>query len=332
MELKKKVLIIGDTVGWAIDRLIFPISERSNNIDIAYHYTDERVKDTGYNPKEGNLTHLTVELLEKPYDLIHLNANRATWSMLGNSIVMKAIGDKEIMLTLHNERDSQTYINKEKYERIDKFIAPTRFNQKLLGKKFPKVYHIPHTIEIGEFPYLEELQGGKVGYIGRIIPHKRYKTIVEASALVNKEVQGIGYVDDGDYWNEIRGMPNQKFEIRIQQDKMAEFIQSNFNIFINISEPEIESGPLGVLECAALGIPIMTTDIGWARDNLTSKEAYFIGDQTAQDPKRLGREIERFMANDKQKESMRRNARKLVEKYNMDWYLEEHIKIYNDFR
>lgn len=320
--LNKKVLLIGDSMNWAIARLIVPLAQRGN-FDIAYHYTDGKPKQTKFDDEYH--THLTIGEFEKDYDIFHFHCLRAGISCLRNNEILKKIGGREIVFTIHTERESDLKDFIESGIKVDKVIAPTRYVFDKLKENF-RTYLVPHCIEIEKFPYIEKLEGQDVGYIGRVVRHKRYKELVDACKGKWK-VNGIGYVDDGEYWRTIDNSGNE-FNINIAQVNMNDHIKKHFKIFSCLSAPHIEVGPLPVLECAALGIPIITTPVGWALDNATASSVCMIEDSEVKN-KDLGNYIEGLMKSELGRETYRKNARKLIEKFNMDWYLSEHRKIYD---
>jgi glycosyltransferase involved in cell wall biosynthesis len=322
MDIKPKVLMIGDCLNWAIDRLVYPLVQRDSNINIVYHFTDEKPKRTGFNKDKQKK--LTIDDFDKDYDIFHFHCLRAGLVSLHTGDILKKIGNRKIVFTVHTEReeDLQLLINTD--INIDKVIAPTRYIYNKLKDKFETII-IPHCIEIEKFPYIETITGKEVGYIGRIVPHKRFKELVEA-CRDKYEVDGIGYIDDSTYWRSI--YPGGfNFSINIDQSTMVDHIKKHFKIFTCLSEPNIEAGPLPVLECAALGIPILTTDVGWAKDNLHKHQAYFINQS---DIRNLLEYIEFLFMTPNYCEEMRLKARKLVENFNMNWYLDKHREIYNE--
>ena len=323
-KMNKKILIVGDCVGWAVDRCCFPIAESSDNID--YVYTDNsdiRFKPTGYT--EPNQPKVTIPLMAEDYDIIHHHNLRALNMILHSKECLKAIGDKEVILTVHTERDEIDYKD---FKRVDKIIACTEYNYNLFKKKgFKKVYYIPHAINEKEFPYFNEYPRyeERLGFVGRVVKHKRLREIKEAADNLKCEVWATGYVSDVGYWTKFA--EGIKFHDFIHQKDLPDFMR-NFTMLLAISEPNIEVGPLPTIECASLGIPIVTTPMGWALDNLKhEKSAYFIEQK---DIGNLDKHIKRLLDNRELREKIRIGARKVIDNWRLEDYVNRHKEMYTE--
>lgn len=318
-----KTLIVADAVDWAIAKLCLPL--KKTGVDLAYHYINTR-KGTGI--EEKNPVHLTIDLL-KGYDQYHFTTVRAVDSILRNNEALDAMKDKRIIMTIHTEREEDLLLTKQKHwDRIDTYISPTRYQQNKVKKYTGKdPIYIPHAIDEKKYSFTENYprRNNIVGYIGRIMPHKHLKDIVEAS--VGLQVVGIGYVDNEghDYWHSIPKDNLEQYQ-NLSEDEKIE-IMRNFTIYASISDPHIEVGPLGVLECAALGIPIITTNVGWVRDNL--KEAsIIIPDYDNNDI--LRKDIIELIKNQNMQEMFRQYARKVIDNWTLDMYINAHKEVYAD--
>lgn len=313
-----KTLIVTDCINAAIDRLTLPLHQAGLG-DICYHYvTEEMNKKTDFNTLK-NPVHLTLDLL-KNYDQIHFNTIRAVDVILKNKEITELLKGKRLIMTIHTERESDLQLLKDKHwQRIDQFISPTRYQQEKVKEYAGKEsVYIPYAIDEKKYKFIKEPKGTAIGYIGRVTPHKRLKEIVGAS---DRQVIGIGYVDDGrsGYWQSIpKG--NLTMYQHLTEDQKIE-IMSQFKVLVSISEPHIETGPLGVLECAALGIPIITTNIGWAKDNLRCDSACFVNDKLLG----LSGEIRRFFVS----YIYRNNARKIIDSWTLQDYINAHREVYD---
>lgn len=324
-----KTLIVADVVDWAIAKLCLPL--KKTGADLAYHYINTS-KGTGTGEK--NPTHLKIDLLKK-YDQIHFTTCRAVDNMLRNPEVLEVIKGKKLLMTIMTEREDDLQLIKQKHwEIIDQYISPTKYQQQrikdLIGKD--SIY-IPFAIDEKKYTFTKDYprKTDVIGYIGRVTPHKSLDAIVGASE--GYSVVGIGYVDnDGqEYW---RNMPKGELTMyqQLSEDKKIEIMRS-FTVLVSISDPHIETGPLGVLECAALGIPIITTDVGWARDNLKDMEsAYIIKKNELGFPLiegSLREHILTFLEDMKLgKEKCRLGARKIIDNWTLDMYINAHKEVY----
>ena len=102
----------------------------------------------------------------------------------------------------------------------------------------------------------------------------------------------------------------------------------NFTLLMAISEPNIEVGPLPTIECASLGIPIVTTPMGWALDNLKHKESAYFVEQD--DIGNLDRHVKRLLDDQNLREKIRVGARKVIDNWRLKDYVNRHKEVYLD--
>ena len=319
----KRILNIVDTVGWAIDKAVSPL-KRIRGVDVVYHYTDGKPKQTGFNPGPHN--HLGLEWFERDYDVFHFHAGKATQVCLKNKDILERIGKGKVVFTLHNERDAVEYAGSDWIRRVDTLIAPTRHNEVIFRDRFPHVRYIPYSVDQGEFPFVKDYPRTElVGYNGRIVPHKRYKEIATACERLGYALHGVGYVDDGGYWQSVGSYGLSSFHQNVPQKDLAR-LMSDFKILVSISQPQIETGPLAVLECASLGIPILATPVGWALDNLEDGiSAYFIHEDEIGD---LAERIRTLVEDGDLREKIRQGVRRVMEDWTLDDYCQAHKEVY----
>ena len=317
-----KTLCIADCRNWAIDRLVYPLRGIA---DVAYHYVIPMMdKKTGYNDDED--THLTVELMEK-YDTLHFNSGRQFNSMLSNPECIKVMKDKRIIFTMHNERDAIQYASDPKWKIVDIVVCPTRYVEETFGSRGFKTVYIPYAVD-DKFKFWEDYPKNKdvIGYMGRVIQHKRLADIVGASG--GYKVKACGYVDDSKsgYWQAIP-KDNLEFVQYLPEEDKIDFMKE-FTIYASTSIPLVETGPLGVLECAALGIPIITTNTGWAKDNLKDEvSAVIIKEDEIKDlDKYIKGALDELLFPD----SFRINARKVIDKWSMTDFINAHKEVYEN--
>jgi len=327
-----RILNIVGCKNWAIDHLVYPLTQISKDIKVVYHFTIGKPKSTEYNKTES--THFSLPKI-KGYDIYHFHSGAAARMCFKNKKILDIMKGKKVFFTLHNERDVDEILKwwyEGAFMRVDAFISPTKYVYNRFKDFFAQhkgsasVHYIPYAIEVEKFPYTEYYpKSDYVGYNGRVVEHKRLKRLAMASKRAGYDVWGTGYIEDSSYWRSIMKMDNVRMFILIEQKDMVDQM-STYRILANISRPYIETGTLSILEACALGIPNLVTPIGWAKDHLKHEEsAYFVKED---DIGELHKHITFLMANAKLREKIRKNARKIIEKYDMDWYLKEHIKIY----
>jgi glycosyltransferase involved in cell wall biosynthesis len=315
------ILLVGDCVSWAIDRLVKPISEK---LKIDYVYTDNsetRWKRTGYTNLEDT-NKLKVYMFET-HDIIH------HWNLRALQMILKGykkeLEGKKIISTICTERDIEETIKDETFDRIDKFVAVTRYNEEKLVKRFgkDKVVYIPFAVDKDYFKFIKDYPKNEktLGYVGRVVKWKHLKEIAEIAKDLKIELKACGYTDDCDYW---RSCPPMKLSM-VQQESLVEYM-SKFTIYCAISDPYIETGPLPVLECISLGIPVITTKVGWAKDHLTHGESVYFVKDTGKDT--LLRAVKELLSNKELMSNIRLNARKVIEQWNINHYIETHRRLY----
>lgn len=314
-----KTLIVSDVPNWALDRCLKPLANAGLG-DICYHYTIPLMdKHTGYNNDEK--VHLTIDLL-KNYDIIHLNSARNANQMLGSREIVDILKDKKIIFTVHNGREKEMteLLNQDRWRVVKNYICPTYSVQKNIQKIGFKTTYIPQAIEEDKFPFFDDYprKNNIIGYIGRIIPHKRLKDLVTVSG--GFKIMGCGYVDDGNYWRDIP-KENLTFKEYVPENEKVEFLKQ-FTILASISTKYVETGPLGVLECASLGIPIVTTNQGWATDNLDENSAVFVKDDLSD----LNDGVKKAILD---ADKLRKNAKDVMNKWKMSDYIEAYRKVFN---
>lgn len=315
-----KTLIVSDVPNWAIARCMKPLADAGLG-DICYHYTIPLMdKHTGYDNDEK--VHLTVELLDK-YDVIHLNAARNVNHMLGNPEVMKHMKDKKILFTVHNGRkeEMQKWLADDRWRVVNKFICPTHYMEEVIKEMGFETIYLPHAIDEEKFPFFEDYPLNKdvIGYMGRIVAHKRLKETIEKNP--GFRFFGCGYVDDGHYWREVP-KDNLIFKDYLPENEKVDFMKQ-FTVYVSASVKSVEIGPLGVLECASLGIPIVTTNQGWAEDNLNSDSAVIVRDDLSD----LNEGVKKAIL---EADKLRKNARDVINRWKMKDYIEAYRKVFDE--
>lgn len=319
----KKVLILADCPGWAIDKLVNPLAENIDGVDIAYHFTDGKPKHTGFNV--GDHEHINVDTFKRNYDIYHFNSHGAARVCLRMPDVLKVMEGKKVIMFVHTEADIEEMLEWSEFKRVDLFVVPTKYLARKMEEAGRNYIYLDHHIDTSAFPYVERLTGQYVGFNGRTMRHKRLKEIVNASGSMDYPIRGVGYVDDGEYWHSIMKTEYDFTLGMVSQSDLAEYMSKNFKILVSISTPHIETGTLGVLECCSLGIPILTTPTGWAVDNLNDKSALFIPEREIN---KLPEYIDQLMTDGALREKLRINARKIVEQHDIKDYIKKWEEIY----
>jgi len=330
-----KILQVADRPGWAIDRLSKPLTQmRFENIqmDMAYVNTSRKFLPTGYTPIDEVVDYQPEKCLD--YDLIHFHIPMVTYDSRFKTLNPKT----RKVLTVHNEY----YFREDEMEKRDKqlidwslfddIIAPTKYCYEEMKKKHKRVHYVPHGIDLKQFNYSGEAPEPKtIGYVGRIMKHKRFGILLNACKFVDLKVVACGYIDKLNVWKnamEEASPRNYVFYTFLPESQLSSFYGSMV-LFTCLSEPKIEVGPLPVLEAMACGVPVISTEVGWAKDWCKHGEnIWFIEEETAKDSRKLNKEIKRVYDDDKLKRKLRGGALRLIKDFSIENYAKKLIEIY----
>ncbi|MFQ3189794.1 MAG: glycosyltransferase involved in cell wall biosynthesis [Paraglaciecola sp.] len=147
-----------------------------------------------------------------------------------------------------------------------------------LEKYYPNAaqYAVHNSVDIDKFSPKEvdiksETSISQIGMIANIIPRKRIDDFVEVAAIVNQQyphiqfnVIGAELEESGNYGDTIRQL--------IKQHKLEKAVsllgfQSNVDVFLKkwdlvLCSAEHEELPISLIEAAASGLPIVSTNVG----------------------------------------------------------------------
>lgn len=321
----KKVLCVGDRIGWAIDKLARPLSEIYENVDMSYiSISENRYLDSGYSPKHGN-TKYSTELGNK-YDIVHFHRLDSAMHGLDELKARK-------ILHIHTERSE--IIKDDRLLKFDDIICPTKYVFEKIYQKFisaartdQKVHYVPHGIDLKRYIPLKS-DKCEIGYVGRIIEHKRYPIIQKACYEAGLHFIGCGYVDEGNLRN-VYNIPEDAYEYHsFLEEKLMPSFYNRMSLLICLSRPNIEVGPLPVMEAMASGVPVISTRVGWAKDNCThGKDILFIEERDANDCDFLTTVIKRIIRENKYRKMIINDGLELIKDFSIEKYAEKIMKIY----
>ena len=323
MNNKPKVLIVADRAGWAIDRLTKPVAEICDNVEMSYFsVSDNRYLDTGYSKRGGVLYN---PLMANKYDVVHYHRVPASYNHLDKVTARKIV-------TLHTERieDFKDY----DLDKYDDIICLTRYMVDEVAKLVEKanVHYCPVGIDLERYKFAWKQPDDKViGYCGRVLYHKRFATIKKAVFDAGLRLNGCGYINDPlefDAYNDIiKEGRDFNYVIFLPEPQMVDFY-SKMNLFVCLSEPHIEAGPLPVLEAMACGIPVISTRVGWAVDHCTDHgNIWFVDEGNIDELK----DTILMVYNDRGiRRRLRDNGLRLIKEFSLDNYVKNLNKIYEN--
>jgi len=324
----KKIICVADRPGWAIDKLAKPITEQFDNVDMSYDWIREsRWLATNYSPKTGNLQYCRET--GNNYDVVHFHMMKT--ALMGIDNLKKELKKVITTHTIHG-KDFYDKFSDEELSNFDLFICPIKLlGDYFKGRGFNAVW-LPTAIDLKEYNPARMLGTSNAGYAGRVIGHKRYPIARRACKIAGMKLYGTGYIENGDEFNkDDKGIEKGNdffWKDFTDQRNMPGWFQ-NLDIYISISEPFNETGPLPVLEAMASGIPVISTKTGWAEDNCEhEKNIYFVDEDTAADPNKLGAVLKRYCDNKELLKRIRDNALELIKGFDIKDYNEKLMKLY----
>ena len=313
----KKVLIVADRPGWAIDKLTKPISEiYLDEVDLCYLNTKrDRFLMTGYSEFNNNLQ-FSPELMDK-YEVVHFHHYKAAIKYPLSNKYRKVISCC-----------TEVGIADLDWKPFDAVIAPTKYCYEIIRKQNPNTYWIPWGINQKKYQYYFGEPQKTVGFVGRIIEHKRYHEIQKAAFEAKIRFVGTGYIEQREYFQKNKGIEIIKdYEwVNLLPEVQMPGFYNRLGIFVCLSRSHFETGPLPVLEAMACGVPVISTPVGWAKDWATHNEdIIFINEE---DVWKLSDFIKQLWDNGRMRRKLRDNAMKLVSGFTIEKYAENFKRIY----
>lgn len=332
-----KILEVADRPGWAIDRLSKPLTRmrfENKQIDIVYVNASKKFLPTGYTLLDEVEGYQPENCLD--YDVIHFHIPMVTYDKRFKDLNPKT----RKIITIHNEYYFREEEMKERGKEIidwslfDEIICPTRYCYGEMKKRHKKVHYVPHGIDLKQFVYYKVGRipnPEMIGYVGRIMKHKRFDILMNACRFIGLKVIACGYIDKLGVWK--RAMEGVKprdyrFYTFLPESQLSSFYEE-MALFTCLSKPKIEVGPLPVMEAMACGIPVLSTRVGWARDwGDHGENIWFIKEEVASDPRELCEAVKRVYNDKKLRNKLRDNALNLIKGFSIEKYAKSLVDIY----
>lgn len=321
-----KILNVADRQGWAISRLSRPLSERYENIDIVYkNISSHRYLASGYDKKKGIKPYVRDKAEE--YSIVHFHHPQSCWKDAKELVpIMRNIA------SIHTERD----LPEIDWDVFNDIVCPTKYVfQQMQNKNLnARLHYVPYGINLNFYKPLEmNLKSNCVGYVGRVVKWKRFDVALKEVAKAKLKLLGCGYVDDGltfkkEYEKHRKGIDFDWVDF-FPEKEMPDFY-GRMSLFLCLSEPNIETGTLPILEAMACGIPVISTRIGWAKDNCAhGKDIWFVEEKEIQEGK-LSLIIRKVYDDIKLRRELRENALNLIKKFSIESYCNNLMNIYKN--
>lgn len=311
-----KILIVADSVNWAIGGLSNTIRDGNAHLDIqviAIHPKDLRNNPDTWKGK----FHFILEEF-KP-DLVHFQY----WDHV--QYLAPIVKCKKI-LTHHNQKN----LLSGDWEILDHIVVHTQKAKKILNDAgYSNVSIIQHGIDIEKFKFNENYDGNvrSIGYVGRIVPWKGLVEIAKAAKELESEVICMGRIDKADYWQKVQQY-SDFLDLRFQTPQEEQVsVYHEFGVYVGNSCDNIEEGTLGLLEAMACGIPVITTPSGEAQDIIKDGENGILVEFESYENLKIA--LKRFFdMTPEQKESMRQKAWNTVRNMSCEHMGRRYEKLY----
>jgi glycosyltransferase involved in cell wall biosynthesis len=196
------------------------------------------------------------------------------------------------------------------YQRVDKFIAPSRFMRDAVVRRFgeDKVVHIPNGIDSS----LIEASGqdkGFVLYLGRLSPEKGVETLLQAHAA-DDTAWRLVVAGTGPLLQDLKSrFPLAEFTGHLTGDALKARLR-DASIVVVPSEWH-ENSPLSILEAMAHAKPIVASRIGGIPELVRDGETGFLFDPKS--TQELSCCIRMLLGDSDLRRKLGREARRIVE-------------------
>lgn len=256
----KKIFQVVDTYGWAIDHLASGVVKASPHFDwrrMALHPKD----------LEQNKIDLT-DVIEsiKWADVVDLQYWRCASQLFEK--IPEVLKDKVVIVTHHNEKNILSHPWADNVVHV----VETEYSKKLVQENYPhaKVFLAPVCFDNNTFHYNTEYppQEKAVGYVGRVVPWKGLKEVAQACFELGYPLMVMGKIDKPSYLAEIPEEHRNNIDwsyLNCEDSERPDFYK-NITVYVGNSGGGRETGPLGVIEAMATGVPVISTPVGIVAD------------------------------------------------------------------
>ena len=162
--------------------------------------------------------------------------------------------------------------------------------------------------------------------LANIEPRKNQKILIEACKLNNKKLILVGHIRDKDYFRSLElDNNNSVIYYGAVKNHSNEFFSLILNAKCFVLPSKLETPGLAALEAAALGIPIIVTSEGCAKEYFGDIDTYYDGKRG--DMKELSNLIKRVFLN--QTSGIVKFDQ--IKKFSWDKCIEKQIDVYEEF-
>lgn len=255
--------------------------------------------------------------------------------MCNNSKYYKCLSNKCVknsyLFSLINMIEGYVHKFLKSYNKIDKFITPSKFyKEKLIEAGFndEDITHIPNFIDVNNFCPQYRYDDYFV-YVGRLSEEKGIETLIKSMKKVEKSKLKI--IGTGPIENKLRDLVNREQIMNIEflgfksGEELIKLI--SYSKFMVIPSEWYENAPMSVLEAMSMGKAIIGSDIGGIPELLQYNNGLIF---KANNEKDLTEKINSLLYDIGKINKMGENSRKAMEEhYNSEDHYNNLIEIYN---
>ena len=221
------------------------------------------------------------------------------------------------------------------------FIFQNIDDQSYYIKRFKLNFHntilIPGSgVNTKKIQYKEiDLKNNNIFMACRLLKHKGVLEYIKAAEILKMHKPKINFYLAGNIDLDNPAKINVEYIKKYHDKGIIIFLGWSSNIIKDIQKSNIvvlpsyrEGMPKFLLEAAACGRPIITTDVPGCRDAITEKTGFLI---EVRNPNALAESIKKLINNVHDQKKMSIQSRKLaIEKFDISKVIEAHMKIYNE--
>jgi glycosyltransferase involved in cell wall biosynthesis len=263
-----RILIVEDSVGWAIGALTNVIVRNNPQLNIrvlTIHPKELR------NLPEPNIAKFEYEVQTFNPDVIHFQY----WDLANTLGKLDVCRNRKLILTHHNQKNLLTH----DWSFLDCIVCHTQKAKKTLEQaNYWNVEVIQHGIDVEKFRFNEDynVENKMLGYVGRVVPWKGLYEILKVAKELNTKVIIQGKPDRPEYWNKCIEFLSE-MDLRFNTpDEDQHGVYCEMGAYIGNSCDNIEEGTLGLLEAMSCGVPVITTPSGEAKDIIVGRRKWHI--------------------------------------------------------
>lgn len=311
--------MVVDSKLWAIGHLAKAIVDRNPQFEWKFIEVHPKALE------RGEIDLLPIKEMVAWADLIDFQYWRTASQLVE---LIPEIKNKITIVTHQNDKD----LFSADWSWCSGIVARTKYAfGKLYDKYGDKVKLVHIGIDIDNFPYHgKDPEVPKVGYVGRIVPWKGLKEIARACYELKYPLLVMGKLEKPTYMAEIpeEHQTNMDFSYFNCTDEERLNGYKEMTIYVGNSVDGRESGTMPYMEAMAVGVPVVTTPSGIARDVGRHEENALIVPFDNYEVLKVA--IKKLMEDSELRKKIREEAWKTVSRLNWDRMALEYTKLYND--